>query len=102
MDKLEPIRQVFRNAGLYHHAADDLLCGELLRASINAGPHYFDGVSPPVAVSYAPDPLGNGVLAYTALETERALAEGRTPERLETPTQAVARKLEEGLGVSRD
>ena len=38
----------------------------------------------------------------TVLETERALAEGRTPERLETPTQAVARKLEEGLGVRRD
>lgn len=39
MDKLEPIRAVFRSAGLYHHASDDLLCGELLRASINAGGH---------------------------------------------------------------
>jgi hypothetical protein len=32
MDKLEPIRRVFRNAGLYHHASDDLLCGELASA----------------------------------------------------------------------
>jgi hypothetical protein len=29
MDKLEPIRRVFCNAGLYHHAYDDLLCQEL-------------------------------------------------------------------------
>lgn len=32
-DHLEPIRRVFRNAGLYHHAADDLLCGELASAA---------------------------------------------------------------------
>jgi hypothetical protein len=31
-DNLEPIRRVFRSAGLYHHAADDLLCGELAAA----------------------------------------------------------------------
>ena len=32
-DNLEPIRRVFRNAGLYNHAADDLLCGELAAAA---------------------------------------------------------------------
>jgi hypothetical protein len=29
MDKLEPIRRVFRSAGLYNLAADDLLCEQL-------------------------------------------------------------------------
>lgn len=28
-ESIEPIRRVFRDAGLYHHAADDLLCQEL-------------------------------------------------------------------------
>ncbi len=32
MDKLEPIRAVFRSAGLYNHAADDLLCERLAEA----------------------------------------------------------------------
>lgn len=32
-DRLEPIRRAFRNAGLYHHAADDLLCGQLADAA---------------------------------------------------------------------
>lgn len=31
-DKLEPIRRVFREAGLYHFAADDLLCQRLAEA----------------------------------------------------------------------
>ena len=35
-DNLEPIRRVFRDAGLYHHAADDLLCREL--AAVAAPP----------------------------------------------------------------
>ena len=42
MDKLEPIRRVFRSAGLYHHAADDLLCGELA-----------DAAAPPAALADA-------------------------------------------------
>lgn len=33
MDNIEPIRRVFRDAGLYHHAADDLLCGQLADAA---------------------------------------------------------------------
>lgn len=32
MDKLEPIRAVFRQCGLYNHAADDLLCERLAEA----------------------------------------------------------------------
>lgn len=32
MDELEPIRAAFRQAGLYHHAADDLLCQRLADA----------------------------------------------------------------------
>lgn len=32
MDKLEPIRRVFRDAGLYNHAADDVLCERLANA----------------------------------------------------------------------
>ena len=32
-DRLEPIRRAFRQAGLYHHAADDLLCGQLADAA---------------------------------------------------------------------
>ena len=33
MDNIEPIRRAFRNAGLYHHAADDLLCSQLADAA---------------------------------------------------------------------
>lgn len=32
-DKLEPIRAAFRQCGLYNHAADDLLCQNLLDAA---------------------------------------------------------------------
>lgn len=46
MKYVEHIRRVFRDAGLYHHAADDLLCGEL--ASVAEAAHrdgYEAGVS---------------------------------------------------------
>lgn len=32
-DQLEPIRDVFRRVGLYAHAADDLLCQQLMMAA---------------------------------------------------------------------
>lgn len=35
-DKLEPIRAVFRQCGLYNHAADDLLCELLAAAALDA------------------------------------------------------------------
>jgi len=53
MDKLEPIRRVFRSAGLYHHASDDLLCGELASA-VQPAAYHWDGVNPPVPI--APQP----------------------------------------------
>lgn len=63
MDKLEPIRRAFRQAGLYQHAADDLLCQRLAEA-----------ISP--AISYVADPLGGGVLAVAAPPAALAVPEG--------------------------
>ena len=40
MSYTDLIRRTFRDAGLYHHAADDLLCGELANVAEVA---YRDG-----------------------------------------------------------
>jgi hypothetical protein len=61
-DNLEPIRRVFRIAGLYNLAADDLLCEQLAAAAVQPQPYHWDGVNPPAPIAPQPQaPVGTFV-----------------------------------------
>jgi hypothetical protein len=80
MDKLEPIRRVFRSAGLYNLAADDLLCQELA------------AVAAPQPQQPQAEPVGEWVMVPRTLTAEngaKAAFIGETFEGQSVPWTAV-------------
>lgn len=91
-DRLEPIRRAFRNAGLYHHAADDLLCSQLADAAAPpASPRDESPIDiggecvPRWIVEYA-----NALTTYFAERGGRSWALGGVQSRDQDPPAAVA------------